>query len=462
VRGKVRGAGLLLLAGLAFGCTPGLPTGPGAPAPPACSDASTHGPNRSGVTASTEVGCYYPTGYQDITPSIQVSKEGDLFVARAKGGVLRSTDGGKTWTSITVPDLADGDSHANGTHGFVHLDPRTNRVYYVTNLDAASCGGNVGGLVSWSDDLGKTWTGKTVACDTYDWGKLITGPAPAGNAYPSAIYFLGVGKHLVGGERFVYRSLDGGATWQKMDKIASQTTEGGVGATAPDGTVYFDYPQFTGLDPESKTNPTYPYDPANDCRQMIAVSQDYGTTWRQVPIPNSQSCGEVNGQQRVAVDSAGTVYVVWADDKDAQLYLTYSKDKGNTWSTPVNVMAPKGTFVLDQESIVAGKPGHILIASLQTTAAERPGPTLGFVGIYAGPADAVLTESFDATAAQPTFTTADLDANGDQTLASGAGTNEGNAYLGMSPDDQGWAVFSRHEASTYAAGDLTAARLTTK
>ncbi|WP_391530135.1 WD40/YVTN/BNR-like repeat-containing protein [Candidatus Frankia nodulisporulans] len=382
-----------------------------------------------------------------------------LFIARSTGGVLRSFDGGRHWSAVPVPNVANGDSHNVGTHGYVHIDPRTDRVYYLTSIGAASCGGQSGSVISWSDNLGLTWTGRTVGCDTYDWGRLVTGPAPKGNRYPSAIYFMGVGLRLVGGQRFVYRSLDAGATWQRMDRIASATTEAGAGVAAADGTIYFDYPEFTGFDPTRLQNTTYPYIPENKCRQMIAVTQDYGVSWRQEPVPGSLACGLLNGQQRVAVDRAGTVYTVWVDDTDTQVYLSYSRDRAHTWSAPVNVMAPGTTFSMIHANIVAGSPGHILIAGLQTTVPTRPQSPPGYPGLYAGPAHAILTESRNATAAEPTFTTADLDAGGDLTLADGATSNEMNAYLAMTANDVGWAVFSRHGDGIQGTGDIAAARI---
>ncbi len=437
---------------------------PAAEKPPAglsCKQAVEYGPNRSDDKASTAQGCWFPTGFKDISPSIQISNAGVLFIARGKGGLLRSTTGGRTWSSVPVPKLANGDSHDVGVHGYVYLDPRTDRVFYLTSAAAASCGGHSGGVISWSDDLGKTWAGKTVGCDTYDWGKLVTGPAPKGNKYPSAIYFLGVGGHVISGQRYVYRSLDGGVTWQRMKNIASATTEGGAGVTASDGTIYFDYPEFTGLDPTSLTDKIYPYVAANKCRQMVAVSEDYGETWRQEPVPGSQACGLINGDQRVAVDKNGTVYVVWIDDRDSQLYLSSSTDHAHTWSPGANVTAPGFKLALMVDNIVAGAAGHVLIAALQTTAAKRPPSPAGYPGVWLpGPytAHATLTESQNANTARPTFTTVDLDAGGDPTLKAGQNSNEINGYLAMSPTGQGWAVFSRHTTGGMIPGDIWAAR----
>ncbi len=420
----------------------------------------THGAARAKSGAAASRGCWLPTGFADVTPSIQASKAGVLFVARSKDAVLRSTDQGRTWTNIPVPALANGDGQGGG-HGYVHIDPRTDRLYYVTSMSAPSCGARRGSVLQWSDDQGASWRGVTVACDTYDWGKVVTGPAPRGAAYPSAIYFMGVGHRFVGGERFVYRSLDGGATWKRMDQIASATTEAGVGVAARDGTVYFDYPEFTGFDATRMTNKTYPWKSENQCRQMVAVSEDYGVTWSQRPVTGSQACGQLFGQQRVAVDAHDTLYVIWVGDKDTQLYLSTSRDHARTWSAPVNVTAPGMTFSLAHANIVAGEPGHVVIASMQIDTPKRPESPPKYPGLYGGAgydSYAVLTESRNATAAHPRFTSVNLDAGGDPTVANGQSATEGTGYLAMDRSGQGWAVYVRHAASTNKPGDVAVAR----
>ena len=203
-------------------------------------------------------GCMFDTAIVDQSPSIQVSRSGVLFIGRTAKGVLRSTDNGLNWQEITPPSHANGDSHAKGVHGTVHIDAVTDRVYYVTSNAAASCGPMKGGaVVSWSDDLGKTWDGSTTGCGTYDWGRMITGHHPKG-LNQRAVYFFGVAPRLVGGIRPVFRSFDGGATWTKMKNPASVTTEAGAGVAAPDGTLYFDYPEFIGFDPYRVIDQTYP------------------------------------------------------------------------------------------------------------------------------------------------------------------------------------------------------------
>ncbi len=405
---------------------------------------------------SAAKGCRYDTGVTDQSPSIQISRNGTLFIGRNAAGVLRSADKGLTWQAITPPVHANGDSHAKGVHGTVHIDPVTDRVWYVTSNAAASCGAMKGGaVVSWSDDLGATWQGSTTGCGTFDWGRMVTGFHPNG-LQQRAVYFFGVAPRLVGGLRPVYRSLDGGATWQQMKNPASVTTEAGAGVAAPDGTLYFDYPEFIGFDPARITSKVYPFKPANLCRQMIAVSEDFGETWRQEAVPNSLACNLQTGQQKVAVDKAGTVYVLWTDDRDNQIYLVTSRDKARTWSAPVKAMPPGTSFNNGHANIVASEPGHVLISSLNTEA--KANPRRWIVSGY-GVWHAWLSESFDANAAAPHFRTVDLDPPNDPTLAEGESPSEAEAYLGISPGGEAWATFSRHGARLGKGSRITAARI---
>ncbi len=401
-------------------------------------------------------GCLFDTAILDQSPSIQVSRAGAVFIGRTNKGVLRSIDNGLNWQEIAPPAHANGDSHAKGVHGTVHIDAVTDRLWYVTSNAAASCGTMKGGaVVSWSDDLGATWQGSTTGCGTYDWGRMITGHHPKG-LQSRAVYFFGVAPRMVGGLRPVYRSLDGGARWTEMKNPASVTTEAGAGVAAPDGTLYFDYPEFIGFDQMRLFDSTYPFKPANLCKQMIAVSEDFGETWRQEPIPNSRACNLQTGEQKVAVDKAGTVYVLWTDDRDNQIYLVVSRDKARTWSKPVKVMPPGTTFNNGHANIVAGEPGHIVIASLNTTARENPRRWI--VSGY-GVWNAWLAELFDGDSAAPRFRSVNLDPPGDATLAEGELPSEAEAYMGMSSDGVAWATFSRHGARLGRGSRISAARI---
>jgi hypothetical protein len=259
-----------------------------------------------------------------------------------------------------------------------------------------------------------------------------------------------------GGKRLVFRSLDGGRTWTRIPKPASVFTEAGIGAAGPDGTIYFDYPQYYGLDPDSKRSDVYPYAPADDCRMAVAVSEDRGDTWRHAIVPDSLNCNAVYGQQRVAVDSAGTVYAVWTDDRDQQAYLARSTDKGRNWAPRIKVTTPEASMSSIHINVTAREPGHVAI-SYQATA----GTTAPYKGIAPNqvPLNAYLSESFDASSPVPTFETAALNRTGDPLIKGAESATEGTAYVTFDGNGRPWAVHVRHAPSLWTAGDVVVGTL---
>ena len=460
LRAGVIAVGAVVVATTGFVSAPAGPAvAPEPKAAPVCSPAVAHGANRVlSPGETTTQACRYDTGFQDQSPSIQITREGVLFIARAQGGVLRSRDHGQTWQSIVVPALANGDNPGKGAHGYVHIDPVTQRLYYLTSMAAsATCGGGGkgGAVVSWSDDLGASWHGSAVGCGTYDWGRMVTGHDPHGQNQ-RAVYFMGVSPRLVGGLRPVYRSRDGGSTWTRMANYASVTTEAGAPVAAPDGNLYFEYPEYLGYYPARVLRRDYPLIPNNICRQMVAVSEDFGETWRQEPIPNSQACRTGVGHQKVAVDSAGTLYVLWTDDHDTQVRMVTSRDKGRTWSAPINIMPPGATFNNIVSNIVAGEPGHVVISSVNTQQATDPRK---WIINGRGHWHDYLSESFDADSASPHFQSVNLDSRNDPALVEGESPSEAEGYVGISAAGEIWASFTRHGGKLGKGSRVVAAHI---
>jgi hypothetical protein len=162
----------------------------------------------------------------------------------------------------------------------------------------------------------------------------------------------------------------------------------------------------------------------------VALSHDEGMTWSYVSVPTGHagSAAGLIGGVSMAVDRAGTIYVLWpgADNKP---YLAVSKNQGVSWTGPLMVGMPGITEATPHAQIAALEPGHIAIAyygSLQGSTTRLNG---------------YLTESFDAASARPLFYSAQLnDTTHPLYFPVQSGTLPRNDYLGVTiaPDGTPW------------------------
>src|SRR5688500_9835251 len=147
-----------------------------------------------------------------------------IFVATASGGLFRSTNGGTTWTAVS-----DG-QFATLSVGDVAIAPSDRRVVWAgmgepNNRQSSTWGDGV----YKSTDGGTTWQHMGLR-ETQTIARVLVDPRD-----PSTVVVAAVG-HLFGPneERGVFRTRDGGRTWQKVLFIDANT-----GATdlvmSPDG-----------------------------------------------------------------------------------------------------------------------------------------------------------------------------------------------------------------------------------
>jgi hypothetical protein len=104
----------------------------------------------------------------------------------------------------------------------------------------------------------------------------------------------------------------------------------------------------------------------------VAPGQRTGIEYRNVNVPASPGGGDVGHLfPALSVDKAGNVYAGWIDEKDNNVYYSYSTDEGTTWSTPVQVNSAPATtneFLWSQ----GGDAGTVVYAWLGTDAAGTP------------------------------------------------------------------------------------------
>ena len=251
-----------------------------------------------------------------------------------------------TWVNRPAPTSQVIDSDPIG-----FTDPITGRVFAAElSATSPSC------KISYTDDDGATWVpstgplGSGIDHQTVGGGPfhapLTSPPAPA---YPNAVYYCS--QDLVAA--FCLRSDDGGATFGPV--VQTYTTEcgglhGHVVVSPKDGTAYL---------------------PNKGCGGTAAavVSEDNGITWKIRPVRNASSTtGSSASDPQVAVDKNGRVYFSHANADAAQVIAT-SDDRGSTWNNITTVGSEFGLKNVRYPKAVAEDKDRAAVAFLGSTTA---------------------------------------------------------------------------------------------
>ena len=129
------------------------------------------------------------------------------------GGVWKTTDYGHTWHPISDGYFATG---SIGAIRVAESDP--NIVYVATGSDGIRSNVIIGKGVYKSDDAGKTWTHIGLE-KTGNSGALLIHPRN-----PDLVYLAAIGNPFgANPERGVYRSKDGGESWEKVLFVSEKT-----------------------------------------------------------------------------------------------------------------------------------------------------------------------------------------------------------------------------------------------
>lgn len=286
-------------------------------------------------------------GVTGAEPTLGVDSSGNELYVQYGLFMARTLNGGTSWTMIQplAGSLVSLDP-------MMYYDPAIDRVY-INHLTVACT------RMAWHDNpsaatsLSLGWRYNPHACGLpgLDHQKLEGGPSPLlGIANGGRSLYLGYSQ--AGGGAMVAKSVDGGIVWTTHVAMAS----------ALRGTVLWPTGPVTA-DPAG----TYVYmamhNPSNGL--WVARSIDEGLTYtpRQAFLSSGANGHAVDPE--VAVDSAGTAYVVWWDRNDKQVYYQYSTDHGFTWSARVQVSSSPILSTVFPAAI-ARSPGKLDVAFYAT------------------------------------------------------------------------------------------------
>lgn len=140
------------------------------------------------------------------------SKPDLFFAAYASGGLWRSQNHGQTWEPLF-------DQSASITIGDFAVDPANiDRIWLGTGEDNSSRSSYAGTGMYLSTDGGKSWAHKGLT-DTHHISKIILHPSDPNTLWVAAIGHL----YTNNAERGVFKTTDGGQTWEKVLFINEET-----------------------------------------------------------------------------------------------------------------------------------------------------------------------------------------------------------------------------------------------
>ncbi|MGB0383472.1 MAG: exo-alpha-sialidase, partial [Ardenticatenaceae bacterium] len=259
----------------------------------------------------------------------------------------RSSDSGQTWqTNVKIND----DPSTTGQYN-PSMAVDANNTLYAVWQDERHSSSDI--FFARSTDGGTTWLANT---------KVISETGSAWQGIPS----LGVdslGNSIVvawqdqrdGGIDDIYfaRSTDSGMTWGTNVKVnddnTSKVQHNPSIAINPDGTTIY-------LAWEDERN--------NNRDIYFASSTDGGSTWGANVKVNDDSGTTGQYDATLAVDSSGTLYLAFRDDRDgsADIYFATSSDGGTTWSANVKLNDDTGTSGQYNPSLAVDASGTAYVA----------------------------------------------------------------------------------------------------
>jgi photosystem II stability/assembly factor-like uncharacterized protein len=234
------------------------------------------------------------------------------YFGAVDGGVWESNDAGRTWRPIF-------DSENVASVGSIAVAPSNPRIIYVGSGEADMRSDIAYGNGMYrSDDGGRTWKHIGLA-DTRQIGAIVVDPRNANVAYVAAL------GHAYGpnAERGVFKTTDGGVTWNKV--LYKDENTGATALAMAPGDPNVIYAALW----QTRRPPWNVYPPSNGPGSGLYKSTDAGATWTQLTKGLPQRVGRIG--LSVTAAAPHRIYAN-VDSLPSQGGIYRSDDDGATWT----------------------------------------------------------------------------------------------------------------------------------
>lgn len=218
------------------------------------------------------------------------------------GGVWKTDDAGRTWKPIF-------DSQSVASIGAIAVAPSDSNVIYVGTGEADIRASNSRGDGMYkSTDAGKTWM-KIGLEDTRQIGRIVVDPRDANKLFVAAL------GHVYGpnAERGVFRSKDGGKSWQKV--LFKDENTGAVDLAFEPGNPKTIYASLW----QTRRPPWSIYAPSNGPGSGVYRSTDGGDHWTQLT------------GQGLPTEKLGRIGIAFAPSNPRRIYLIMDAKEGGLY-----------------------------------------------------------------------------------------------------------------------------------
>jgi photosystem II stability/assembly factor-like uncharacterized protein len=280
-----------------------------------------------------------------------------IYAASAAGGVYKSTDLGSTWTAIF-------DSTGTQSIGAIAIHPDNPNILYVGTGEANTSGDSYEGTgVYKSIDAGATWTNVGLP-NSYHISRVLIDPLR-----PETLYVAALGR-LFGAtnpERGLYRSQDGGATWEQLLYLNDSTGCVDVAMHPSTGTIFAAMWERWRNPRDRRVGGLW---------SGLYRSEDFGDTWELLsglPQPDPDL-----GRIGVTVDPLSTnVYAYLVDHPGNLVGVYWSPNLGDSWvetnSGDLNGFTGGFGWYFGQIRVVPGHPSICYVLGVEMFKTEDGG-----------------------------------------------------------------------------------------